>query len=150
MIATRSFLVALLLAIAALASLFATPTLADSPMVDLIVSYYKPGSSSSHGSAAPASTANTLTAADLASMLTSESGVGLQSRAGAFLDASTLSDAIKQAGGKVKYEYSIIDAVALSVPANVADRLKTLQRTKTGIMAVEEDSTVSAFAKVGL
>ncbi|KAI9175700.1 hypothetical protein H9P43_006064 [Blastocladiella emersonii ATCC 22665] len=156
------FIAALVLALLAVAALL-SPSATASPqplgakpnangMVDVIVSYYKPGAGI-ESATGPKAGARTLTADELTRALTAGgSPAAIQESAsgsGAYVQGADLVKALTAAGAKVKYEYSIIDAVAVSVPADVAQRLGALQNAKLGVMAVENDAEVHTMEKSG-
>ncbi|KAI9223103.1 hypothetical protein BC828DRAFT_403419 [Blastocladiella britannica] len=125
-------------------------------LVSVIISYYRPGSAIGSTTSGTAAAARTLSAADLtraltapsdtdvvaAAMGTSESGSVGVTAVGAYTSGTALADAVRSAGGDVKYTYTIIDAVAASVTQEVADRLRKLQAANAGIKDVEVDGIV--------
>ncbi|KAJ3369491.1 hypothetical protein GGF31_005201 [Allomyces arbusculus] len=135
-------LVVLLSVLATMASAVATE--------DLIISYYKPGTSAeSSGAPIP----KELTRAELVAALQSGDAASSlvrsftkSSTGGATVTGDTLAGALRDTGADVRFQYTIIDAVAARVPATVAARLRELSAAHVAIEAVEKNGIVHAMS----
>ncbi|KAJ3366647.1 hypothetical protein GGF32_003291 [Allomyces javanicus] len=118
---------------------------------DLIISYFKPGTSAeSSGAPVP----KQLTRAELVAAL--QSGDAASSLVRSFTKSSTggsatvtgdtLAGALRDTGADVRFQYTIIDAVAARVPATVAARLRELSAAHVAIEAVEKNGIVHAMS----
>ncbi|KNE70302.1 hypothetical protein AMAG_14449 [Allomyces macrogynus ATCC 38327] len=68
------------------------------------------------------------------------------STGGATVTGDTLAGALRDTGADVRFQYTIIDAVAARVPATIAARLRELSAAHVAIEAVEKNGIVRAMS----
>ena len=87
----------------------------------------------------------TLSADDLTTALTADVLPASASGPGATTSQS-LTEAVKRSGGSLKYDYDIIDAVAMFVKPDSVKRLQDMAKAKYGVTSVELDQEITAQA----